>query len=78
MNITPLPSGDIEGTIRFIQEIPFEKLQDAAYIEHVMLPTLGFNNEILEEFPVSLLPWCGHGNTLSNSRNTLCPYQRKT
>ncbi|MBV1837485.1 class I SAM-dependent methyltransferase [Acetobacter estunensis] len=61
MDITPLPAGDIEGAIRFIQEVPFEKLQDAAYIEHVMLPTLGFNNEILEEFPVSLLPWCGHG-----------------
>jgi hypothetical protein len=44
-----------------IREAPLSTLKDALKMETELLPQLGLNNEVLEEFPPSLYPFCGQG-----------------
>jgi hypothetical protein len=57
----PLPLGDIAQATHEIRNAPLERLADANWLENWLLLRLGLNNEMLHEFPQSLLPWCGHG-----------------
>ncbi|MCX7367586.1 MAG: hypothetical protein NTX90_01535, partial [Alphaproteobacteria bacterium] len=57
----PLPLGDIAQATHEIRNAPLERLADANWLEDWLLLRLGLNNEMLHEFPQSLLPWCGHG-----------------
>jgi hypothetical protein len=47
--------------VELIRAAPIERLSDPAWIEHDLLPALGFNDELLEEFPTELLPRTGEG-----------------
>lgn len=57
----PLPKGAIPAVVQEIRNAPLERLTDAAWLENWLLPRLGLNDEMLHEFPQSLLPWCGYG-----------------
>lgn len=53
-----------EGLDRALAELrhtPLSHLKDVTYLEHVLLPKLGLNDEVLREFPEHLYPWCGTG-----------------
>jgi cephalosporin hydroxylase len=47
--------------VRLIREAPLEKLLDPAYLETDLLPSAGFNDELLHEFPASLHRHTGLG-----------------
>jgi methyltransferase family protein len=46
---------------RLIREASLSELRDAAFLERELLPRLGFNDELLHEFPSSLYPHTGRG-----------------
>lgn len=47
--------------IKLIREKNLDYLSNPKKIEFDLLPKLGFNNEILHEFPQELYPFCGKG-----------------
>jgi hypothetical protein len=57
----PAPAASIGEAVGLIRSAPAELLKDASWLETNLLLSLGLNNEILEEFPSHLYPWCGHG-----------------
>lgn len=57
----PLTAGDIESVVTEIQQTSIVNLRNHEFLREILLPRLGFNNEILHEFPKELLPWCGFG-----------------
>lgn len=52
---------DYQKYINKIREAPIEKLRDETWLEEYFLPSLGFNNEFLHEFPSHLYSHCGFG-----------------
>jgi hypothetical protein len=44
-----------------IRQAPLEKLRDPLWLQYQLLPRLGLNGELLNEFPEELYPWCGFG-----------------
>jgi hypothetical protein len=47
--------------INLIQKCDINKLTNQEYLELELLPALGFNNELLHEFPDKLYKFCGNG-----------------
>lgn len=47
--------------VRLIRKASLNQLADASYLEWELLPKLGFNDELLYEFPTSLHPYTGRG-----------------
>jgi hypothetical protein len=47
--------------VSLIRDVHPETLADPRYLESDLLPSLGFNDEALEEFPDELYQYCGHG-----------------
>lgn len=46
---------------QLVRDAPLDSLRDAAFLESHLLPELGFNDEVLEEFPERLWPIAGRG-----------------
>ena len=57
----PLPQGDIDGAVRMLRAASLSELRNEAFLREEFLLALGLNDEILEEFPRELYPWCGKG-----------------
>ncbi len=51
----------LESALLAIREAPLDRLVDHGYLEHMLLPRLGLNDEVLREFPANLYKWCGRG-----------------
>jgi cephalosporin hydroxylase len=60
--------------LELIRTAPIEKLADAEWLEHEMLPALGLNDEMLGEFPRELYPYCGRGLRHWQYPNQFAPY----
>jgi hypothetical protein len=57
----PIALGRIDAVLAEIRQAPLAKLRDPRWLRHYLLPKLGLNSEILNEFPEELYPWCGFG-----------------
>ena len=57
----PIPLGRVDMVVAEIREAPLSKLRDPMWLQYYLLPRLGLNGEILNEFPEELYPWCGFG-----------------
>lgn len=60
-NTAPLRQGDIDGAVRMLRAASLNELRNEAFLREEFLPALGLNDEILDEFPRELYPWCGRG-----------------
>jgi hypothetical protein len=60
--------------LELIRRAPLEKLSDADWLEHHILPALGLNDELLEEFPEELYQFCGRGLRYWQYPNQFAPY----
>lgn len=47
--------------LELLRGAPRERLRDADFLEHELLPKLGLNDELLHQFPPSLFPYTGKG-----------------
>jgi hypothetical protein len=56
-----LECGDVAQAVAELRAVSIELLMNEDWLEHDFLLRLGLNDEILEEFPEGLYPWCGHG-----------------
>ena len=52
---------DVQEAVNRLRGEPIENLKDANYLENVLLPVLGLNDEITHEFPAHLAPYMGQG-----------------
>ena len=59
--VAPLAEGDVDGAIQLLRSASVSELRDVVFLQEELLPTLGLNGEILDEFPRQLYPWCGRG-----------------
>ncbi|MFM9945421.1 MAG: CmcI family methyltransferase, partial [Bacteroidia bacterium] len=50
------------------------QLKDIEFLEHELILSLGLNNEILNEFPTHLYPYCGQGLFIWQYPNQLAKY----
>jgi hypothetical protein len=57
----PIDAGNIAQAVAEIRAAPVDLLLNPDWLEHDLLLRLGLNDEILEEFPAALYPWCGQG-----------------
>jgi hypothetical protein len=57
----PIPLGCIDAVLAEIRQAPLTKLRNPVWMQYYLLPKLGLNGEILNEFPEELYPWCGFG-----------------
>jgi cephalosporin hydroxylase len=57
----PVPLGRVDQVVAEIRQAPLARLRDPLWLQHYLLPKLGLNGEILNEFPEELYPWCGYG-----------------
>src|SRR5580658_7495728 len=57
----PIPLGCVDLAIAEIRQAPLAKLRDPTWLQYYLLPRLGLNGELLNEFPEELYPWCGFG-----------------
>ncbi len=57
----PIALGRVDLVLAEIRQAPLAKLRDPLWLQYYLLPKLGLNGEILDEFPEELYPWCGFG-----------------
>lgn len=53
--------GEVENTIAKIKALPIAKCYDTHFLETEFIPSLGLNNEYLEQQPAELSPYFGKG-----------------
>ncbi len=58
---TPLEAGDVGQAVAELRAAPIDLLLNEDWLEREFLLRLGLNDEMLEEFPAALYPWCGRG-----------------
>jgi hypothetical protein len=61
LDVVPLAVGDIPSVVAEIRAASLTNLRNPAWLERTLLPRLGLNNELLQEFPEALYRWCGYG-----------------
>ena len=64
----------IPATIDLIQAVPEDKFRDVAFLEEKLIPSLGLNDENLEEQPKELAPFFGNGLHIFQYPNQLARY----
>lgn len=64
----------VEETITAIRDLPMSKCYDIDYIEKTLIPSLGLNDEYLEQQPGELSPYFGHGLHLWQYPSQLARY----
>lgn len=57
----PIDAGDIAQAVAELRAAPLDLLLNPDWLEKDFLLRLGLNDEMLEEFPAELYPWCGYG-----------------
>ncbi|HEY6433113.1 MAG TPA: hypothetical protein VIZ17_14125 [Acetobacteraceae bacterium] len=57
----PIEAGDIAQAVAELRAAPLDLLLNPDWLEKDFLLRLGLNDEVLEEFPAELYPWCGYG-----------------
>ena len=60
--------------LEVLRTADLETLRDPERLEHEILPALGLNDEILDEFPSELYPHCGKGLRHWQYPNQFAPY----
>jgi cephalosporin hydroxylase len=71
--IPPARELDVEP-LEILRTADLEVLRDAGRLEREILPALGLNDEILDEFPRELYPYCGKGLRHWQYPNQFGPY----
>lgn len=66
--------GEVENTIAKIRALPLARCYDTQYLEHEFIPSLGLNNESLEQQPAELGPYFGKGLHLWQYPSQLAHY----
>ena len=61
VDVEPIALGRVDLVLSEIRQAPLEKLRDPLWLQYHLLPRLGLNGELLNEFPEELYPWCGFG-----------------
>lgn len=61
LGVEVLAEGDVDGAVREIRSASLRELRDEAFLREELLPRLGLNGEVIQEFPQELYPWCGKG-----------------
>jgi hypothetical protein len=64
----------VDRAIDLIQNLPDSLLRDITFVEHELLPGLGFNDEDLDEWPAHLLPHTGKGLHVWQYPNQFAPF----
>lgn len=66
--------GSVDETIQKIAELPISKCYDTQFLEQTFIPSLGLNNEFLEQQPAELSPHFGKGLHLWQYPSQLARY----
>jgi hypothetical protein len=74
MSITPVAS--LEAGLELLRSCPLKCLEDEWFLETSLLPVLGFNDEVLYEFPTPLHEYCGKGLRSWQYPNQFAPFLR--
>ena len=64
----------VDRCIEIIQSLPAHLMRDVGHLEHVLIPSLGLNNEMLNEQPPELSPYFGKGLFLWQYPNQFAGY----
>ena len=72
-SLAPAQELDV-APLEILRSADLDALRDPRRLEHEILPALGLNDEILEEFPRELYPYCGRGLRHWQYPNQFAPY----
>jgi hypothetical protein len=61
--VVAVEEGGVEEAVAMLRAAPLDELRDVGFLREDLLPRLGLNGELLEEFPRELYPWCGRGHS---------------